>query len=336
MSVFCDCMRRVGDRHMSFHETGTNSQAANSNRRCRGKLPVELTDRLTDVDAATNDPRREPNAMKHVQLVDRRQSIGRAMRYFGGMLCLLLVSGSAFGEQCVRVAVFEGSGVGPSSEKLIKALKEDSGDRYEIDRITVDDIAEGKLAEFDVLVHPGGSGGKQGRALGEEGRSTVRDFVREGGGFLGVCAGAYLATNDYSWSLGLIDAKVVDRKHWARGNGAVDLELSEPGVAFFALDEPAAEIHYAQGPLLGRREWDDPEVPDYESLAIYASEIAKKGAPEGVMKGTSAAVRCAYGDGRVFCFGPHPELTDGLEHWIPIVVEWLADERHATNTTATR
>lgn len=274
--------------------------------------------------------------MTNVQMIAWIQVNGRTMRFIGGMLYLLFASSSAFGEQCIRVAVFDGSGVGPSSKKLIAALKEGSSDRYEVGRVTVDEIAAGELAEFDVLVHPGGSGGKQGRALGEDGRSAVRNFVRDGGGFLGVCAGAYLATNDYSWSLGLIDAKVVDRKHWARGNGQVDLELSEQGVGFFGLDEPTAEIHYAQGPLLGRREWDDPEVPDYESLAIYSSEIAEKGAPAGVMKGTSAAVRCAFGDGRVFCFGPHPELTDGLEHWIPVVVEWLADERHATTTKATR
>lgn len=91
-------------------------------------------------------------------------------------------------------------------------------------------------------------------------------------------------------------------------------------------------IHYAQGPLLARREWDDPEVPDYESLAIYGTEIAKKGAPQGVMVGTSAAVRCEYGNGRVFCFSPHPELTDGLHHLIPLAVKWLAARKTHVET----
>ncbi|MEO9593252.1 BPL-N domain-containing protein [Rhodopirellula bahusiensis] len=250
----------------------------------------------------------------------------RFLSLAGSIVCLILAADSIAAEQCIRVAVYQGDGAGGSSTKLIRAFGEDSVDKFEIERITADEIVVGELAEFDVLVHPGGSGGKQGRALGEEGRAAVRDFVQQGGGYLGVCAGAYLATNDYSWSLNLIDAKVVDRKHWARGNGKVELQLSEEAVSFFGLEEAEAEIYYAQGPLLGRREWDDPEVPDYESLAIYSSEIAKKGAPEGVMEGTSAAVRCDYGDGRVFCFGPHPELTDGLEHWIPTVVDWLADE----------
>jgi glutamine amidotransferase-like uncharacterized protein len=252
---------------------------------------------------------------------------GKQVMAFRLALCFLALSGSSVAaDGSIRVAVFGGSGTGGSSEKLVRAFGKSSAERYAIERISAEEIVAGKLAEFDVLVHPGGSGSKQGHALGEQGRAEVRDFVQKGGGFLGVCAGAYLATNDYSWSLNLIDAKVVDRRHWARGTGEVDLQLSEAAAAFFDVAKPTAEIYYAQGPLLGRREWDDPEVPDYESLAIYSGEIAKKGAPKGVMKGTSAAVRCEYGDGRVFCFGPHPELTKGLEHWIPTVVDWLAND----------
>jgi hypothetical protein len=103
----------------------------------------------------------------------------------------------------------------------------------------------------------------------------------------------------------------------------VQLELSASGQDLFKAKSSELNIFYGQGPLLGRREWDDPKVPDYESLAIYGSEIAKNGAPNGIMKGTSAAVRCNYGDGRVFCFSPHPELTDGLHYLIPTVVQWL-------------
>ena len=227
-------------------------------------------------------------------------------------------------EPPVRVAVFEGDGVGASFAQLIAALKEDGTRTFDVARISPEEIQGGKLAGYDVLIHPGGSGGKQGKALGDNGRKAVREFVRGGGGYLGVCAGAYLATNDYDWSLNLIDAKVVDRRHWARGVGLVKLELSPTGQSFFGHDGSDMEVHYAQGPLLGRPEWDDPEVPDYQSLAIYSSEIALKGAPEGVMARTSAAVRCEFGKGRVFCFSPHPELTDGLHHWIPLVVTWTA------------
>jgi glutamine amidotransferase-like uncharacterized protein len=241
------------------------------------------------------------------------------------LILLLMIASPALGDDDpIRVAVFKGTGVGPSSEKLIAALTSESDGKYEILRVTAEEIRGGGLAGVDVLVQPGGSGSKQGNTLGEAGRLAVRDYVRAGGGYLGVCGGAYLATNDYEWSLNLIDAKVVDRRHWARGNGMVTLRLSPSGTEFFQCGAPEMEIHYAQGPLLGRREWDDHEVPDYESLAIFATEIAKNGAPSGVMAGTSAAVRSHFGKGRVFCFSPHPELTDGLHHLIPLAVQWLA------------
>ena len=241
------------------------------------------------------------------------------------VIVLLITATPAFGDDDpIRVAVFQGPGVGPSCEQLIAALSSNTGGKFRISRLTGDEIRAGKLADVDVLVHPGGSGSKQGEALGEQGRLEVQKYVRAGGGYLGVCGGAYLATNDYAWSLNLIDAKVVDKRHWDRGNGTVTLRLSPKGSEFLQQDGPKMLIHYAQGPLLARPEWDDPEVPDYESLAIYVTEMAENGAPRGVMAGTSAVVRCELGTGRVFCFSPHPELTEGLHHLIPLAVEWLA------------
>jgi glutamine amidotransferase-like uncharacterized protein len=241
-------------------------------------------------------------------------------------LLLLLTSADCFADP-IKVAVFNGEGVGKSCTNLITALTKSGNTDFKLTRITTPEILDGGLSQVDVLIHSGGSGSKQGNDLGEEGRKIVRQYIDQGGGFLGVCAGAYLATNDYSWSLNLIDAKVLDRKHWARGMGTVQLELSPSGQKLFQTAESTLDIYYGQGPLLARREWDDPKTPDYESLAIYASEIAKNGAPSGIMKGTSAAVRCKYGKGKVFCFSAHPELTDGLQHLIPTVVNWLADDK---------
>lgn len=247
-----------------------------------------------------------------------------SIRHFTLLLLLLMPIGLLAEDKPVRVAVFDGDGVGPSALPLIAAIEKVKDHAFQITRITAAEIQSGKLAEVDVLVHPGGSGGGQGKALGENGRKAVRDFVNQGGGYLGVCGGAYLATNDYEWSLNLIDAKVVDKRHWARGNGPVQLQLSPTGSTFFSYTEPELTIEYAQGPLLARPEWDDPDVPNYESLAIFKTEIALKGAPQGVMARTSAAVRAQYGKGRVFCFSPHPELTDGLHHLIPLTVRWAA------------
>jgi glutamine amidotransferase-like uncharacterized protein len=209
----------------------------------------------------------------------------------------------------VHLGVYDDKGTGRSIGQLVTALKKLDG-TY-ITHITAEDIRRGNLKGMDVVVHPGGSGGGQGRRLGEDGRGAVRRFVSDGGGFIGFCAGAYLASAQYSWSLHLLDAKVFDRAHWARGTGTVQIQMTETGQQFFQTDDASCQIHYGQGPLLvpGR----DPDIADYQPLAIYATGIAKKGAPEGVMPGTTAIALGQFGRGRVICFSPHPEMTEGLD-----------------------
>lgn len=220
----------------------------------------------------------------------------------------------------IQVAVYKGAGASPSREKLINVLVKQP--TIQVRDVTVDDIRAGKLKGCHVLIQPGGSGGGQGRALGEEGRQQIREFVKSGGGFVGVCAGAYLATCDYEWSLNILDAKVVDRKHWNRGFGTVEIGLSPQGREFFGVDRERLSIYYHQGPLLAPAE--NPDVPDFDSLAKFETEIAKNGAPEGVMLGCTAITSSVFHKGRVFCFSPHPELTDGQEQLLLRGIDWAA------------
>ena len=209
----------------------------------------------------------------------------------------------------LHVAVYNDVGAGRSRSDLTRSLRQMDGVYYR--EVTAREIRAGALKDFDLLIHPGGSGSRQGRQLAKEGRETVRGFVRDGGGFIGICAGAYLASADYDWSLNILDARVLDRKHWARGTGTVDVGLSAAGKSFFGGDDDRLKIFYGQGPLLAPA--DNPDIPDYEVLASYESEIARNGAPKGVMIGTTAIARGRFGKGEVFCFSPHPEKTKALD-----------------------
>jgi hypothetical protein len=222
----------------------------------------------------------------------------------------------------LRVAIYAdkgGNDAGPTNCE--RCLPKVSG--FATRRITAEEIQDGLLEDFDVLIQPGGSGSKQAAELGETGREKIRAFVKNGGGYVGICAGAYLASADYDWSLGLLDAKVVDRKHWARGYGEVQLRAGGPEAKkFLGIDSDLLPIYYHQGPLLAPAGKD--EIPDYEPIATFETEIAKNGAPEGVMKGTTAVARAPFGQGRVFCYSPHPERTKGLDRLIEQAVRWAA------------
>jgi len=219
---------------------------------------------------------------------------------------------SAKSPDALNVGVYLDKGAGKSKIQLLQALT--TFDGISIQHLTAKDIQSGKLDQLDVLIQPGGSGGGQGRHLGEDGRKKIRQFLKNGGGYIGICAGAYLASADYSWSLNILDAKVIDRKHWARGNGTVKLTLSNSGKDLLQTSDKSLEIFYAQGPLLAPA--DNPDIPDYDPVATFQTEIAQKGAPKGVMIGTTAIAEGRFGKGRVICFSPHPELTEGLHHLI--------------------
>jgi hypothetical protein len=69
------------------------------------------------------------------------------------------------------------------------------------------------------------------------------------------------------------------------------------------------------------------DIADYETIANYKTEIAKNGAPAGVMKGTTAIAAGRYGRGRVLCFSPHPELTEGLEVLVLYAIDHVKRNR---------
>jgi hypothetical protein len=220
----------------------------------------------------------------------------------------------------LRVAVFSDTGVSDKVSVLFELLE--TRPELKVTKLTGEDVRDGKLQGNDVVIFPGGSGSKEAATLDKFGRDQVRSFVKKGGGYVGICAGAYLASADYDWSLHILDAKVLDRAHWARGHGDVEINLTPPGQKFFGSSLERETILYWQGPLLAPA--GKPEIPDYDALGTFATEIAKNGAPPGVMIGTTAIAQGRYGAGRVFCFSPHPERTPAVQNYVFKAIHWSA------------
>jgi hypothetical protein len=220
-----------------------------------------------------------------------------------------------------HVAIYEDSG----SPELSTVAAENAlkiSPSFLCKRVTAEDIRAGALTGMDVFMQPGGSGSAQAKKLEESGREKIRQFVKDGGGYVGICAGSYLATSYYTWSLHILNADVVDREHWARGFGTVTLKFSPLGQQMLDQPKDTVDCTYHQGPLLAPGH--DKDLPPYEPLATFATEIAKNGAPPGIMLGTTAMARGIYGKGHVVAISPHPEKTDGLDNIVRRAAEWAA------------
>ena len=223
----------------------------------------------------------------------------------------------------LRVLVYSGPGAPQGGvENVVDVLKP-------FPQVTVtvappESFATLSHAQCDVVVFPGGSGSGQSKGLGETGLKRVREFVGQGGGYVGICAGAYLACSNFDWGLGILNAGTVSPK-WRRGQAMLDLEATQDAVPVIGEVEGRFKVRYNNGPIL--KPWTRADLPPYTTLTFFRNEVAKYGSPEGVQVNSPAHVIAPFGKGRVFVSSPHPENTPGLEHFIPRGVFWAAGEK---------
>jgi hypothetical protein len=72
------------------------------------------------------------------------------------------------------------------------------------DLVRAEDINKGCLESYRMLFVPGGWASNKLKALGERGIEEIREFVKRGGNYFGICGGAGLATLD---GIGLLNIK---------------------------------------------------------------------------------------------------------------------------------
>ncbi len=192
-----------------------------------------------------------------------------------------------------RVGVLADSGVWHlGARSVVEALEGADVSCRVLDRSQLS--AEG-LAGIEVLVIPGGWAPYQLDALGEDGPGVIRDFVKRGGRYLGICAGAYLAADEVEYQ-GITYPYPVDLLDSAAEGPVPELPLY-PEVVTIRLSATRA----------GRRRGIPRELvclfqggctfeedPDLTVLALY---------PDG----SPAIVSAPFGRGEVILSGAHFE-----------------------------
>jgi len=175
-----------------------------------------------------------------------------------------------------------------------------------------------------VVMFPGGSGSGQAEALRREGCAMVERFVARGGGYVGTCAGAYLAALGHyertSW-LGIVNARILDIEHWKRGEGSARVQIVHSNNVILAGFPRTFSAQYFNGPLL--EPGGSATLPGCEKDAMYLSDFHSN-APANVMPGATCVTTSAYQSGRCVLFSFHPELTPGLEQMDVRAVKWAA------------
>ena len=180
----------------------------------------------------------------------------RALVYKGPGACDELCSESA--AEIARSAGFETHFVGP-----------DSG-------------SSSVFADASIWIQPGGVAATAAEAMSPKLKRNLRNFIARGGGYVGFCAGGFLATAEVGTSgvrgLGILP-------------GWTSLRDGDQSAAILSInwDGNQRSIYWEGGPY-----FDFPNDSDVEVIARY---------PDG----EPAAVRSGFGRGRVFVTGLHPE-----------------------------
>jgi glutamine amidotransferase-like uncharacterized protein len=167
-------------------------------------------------------------------------------------------------------------------------------ERMEVGFSKIDErgVLNGKLDGCDVLIIPGGWPQKYSKNLGDEGFQKIRNFVRKGGKYIGICAGAYLASkkfelddNESFRGLGISDVKVkMEVKKFLPGKMRGIEFVSDSAIMKGCAKQ--LKIWYENGPMMTARKNEIKAQFDNSSAAIVQSR---------------------YGKGYVILFSPHPE-----------------------------
>lgn len=204
------------------------------------------------------------------------------------------------------IAIYNDEGTSDLGVYCIKKYLEDIGQAYET--VDAEDIKNGALSTCSVLIMPGGRDLPYKEKLGTVGNEKIREFVKNGGTYVGICAGAYYACSHFNFKGDKLDSNgnktpyIIDEDRELKlfkGGAKGSLTEFTNDIPFDGTSASASIIEI----ILGDEKfytlyWGGPEfigAKPNQILATYSN-------------GKVAAVQDSCGKGRYILMGFHPEL----------------------------
>ena len=169
--------------------------------------------------------------------------------------------------------------------------------------LDANDIRNGKLDGLQLLLCPGGSSKTQYDMMGPDGVQKVKQFIENGGNYIGVCAGSFSAMNRE----GRICLLPYDYIPNASGQLAdLAFEFNQESAKLLDIKPGRHIIRYHGGNIMKPTE-PTASMGEAKVLAVFKSSVSPYGkAPFNYMN-TPAVVLGQYGKGKVLASSCHPE-----------------------------
>ena len=211
----------------------------------------------------------------------------------------------------VRILIFSGEGTMEESVEGVKTCIDESNilnltNGYYFEYDTTDKINSNTLSGYDILIMPGGNSLNyvKSRNINVD---DIKQFISNGNGYLGICAGAYAASNSFGesylgWGLASnVNTIIVNY------NGLLSISTTPSGSALS--NETTLNIYHQNGPAMYTT------GSDVYSFAYYADNKTD-------YKDYLAIVGENYGSGRVLLTGSHPEMYPQNSQLLARMILW--------------
>lgn len=188
------------------------------------------------------------------------------------------------------VLLFNGTGSSPNDVKAVANILERKGLEYATaSSAELDALSESQLKAMRLIIIPGGNYLTMGNSLAPATTGRIRDAVKAGVNYLGICAGGLLA--------GKADCNSLDLTSGVRFEfyGAVNRGIHKAAVPVACQGTPVIEHYWEDGPQFTG--WG-------QVIGTY---------PDG----TPAIVEGRVGEGLVILCGVHPEAPDTWRRGLP-------------------
>jgi glutamine amidotransferase-like uncharacterized protein len=214
----------------------------------------------------------------------------------------------------VKVLIYNGPDTLPKSVEGVKSSLNIANNKNLVPGLrfaysTNSVINSNTLKSFDVLVIPGGNSGGLYINNRNLNRESIKNFVKSGKGYLGICAGAYAASNRndgryYGWGIAPhINCKPVEY------TGYLTISITNNGQKILKISG-IQKIYHFRGPAMYG-------TGNIIPMAIYADR--KTG-----YKNLLAIVEDTYGNGKTILCGSHLEYDPQKAQILARMIAWEA------------
>lgn len=200
------------------------------------------------------------------------------------------------------ILLFAGTGASPGDVAAVKTILDHNHLNYStVNSSQLNEMGEAQIRGHRLLIVPGGNFIDIGRGLTSNATANIRNAVRNGLNYLGICAGGFFAGNSGYNGLNLTSGvKFGFYAAEARGIRKAAVAIAVPGA-------PTLDHYWQDGPQFTG--WGT-------TVGIY---------PDG----TPAIVEGTFGSGWVLLSGVHPEAPEGWRRGMTFLTQAGVDNAFA-------